>query len=176
MSRAAILTGKDAAILEVMLERLSALGDPLVPALERKLASARIVPRDTVPANLVTLNSRVAFQVDGVSDTRILVQADVRGFVGMTIPLGTPRGLTLLGLVPHQPAVAPLANGRAETLVVDEVLFQPEAAQRQAAPRGVQQQSRHTFPVLVHSAPLRKHLALSTISDDNGDDPGPAAA
>ena len=63
------------------LERLSALGDPLAPALERKLASARIVPRDTVSANVVTLNSRVAFRVDGVSDTRILVQADARGFV-----------------------------------------------------------------------------------------------
>ena len=93
------LTTKDFTILEAMLERQNGRDDPVVPILKRKLSSASVVFRETVHPDVVTLNSRVAFRVDdGPSITRIVVQGEPRGMVGMTLPITVPRGLTLLGM------------------------------------------------------------------------------
>jgi regulator of nucleoside diphosphate kinase len=175
------LTTKDHAILETMLERHAATGDTIVPMLRRKLASARVVFSDEIDPGVVTLNSRVTFSVDGgTADTRIVVQGTLRGFVGLTIPITVPRGLALLGLSAGEEAVIDCVGGPTETLLVEEVLFQPEAVrhgrrQRPIVPIAPQR----PFPVLVYSnsacEPLGDGRKIRHTSP-NGDDPGPSAA
>lgn len=175
------LTPKDHAILETMLERHAATGDAIAPMLRRKLAAARVVFSDEIDPDVVTLNSRVAFSVDGgMADTRIVVQGMLRGFVGLTIPISVPRGLALLGLSAGEEAVVDCADGATERLLVEEVLFQPEAARHGRRQRPmVPIVPPRRFPVLVYSngacEPLGDGPKIRHTSA-NGDDPGPSAA
>jgi regulator of nucleoside diphosphate kinase len=175
------LTAKDFSILEVMLERRRALGDAIVPALERKLAEASVVLVDGVGPGVATLNSRVLYRVgDAPEQTRTLIQQEVRGMVGLGLSVTTPLGLALLGLGEGETATLERPGVRPERVVLDKVLYQPEAARR----------SRHVLPeaverrrlVLVHSAgddwqppadPLGGH---GKIRHRGGDDDGPSAA
>ena len=98
-----MLTTKDYTILEVMLERCLGLDDPMRPILQQKLHNAVVVFADDIPATVVTLNSRVAYRVNGgPAETRIVAHDDVRGLVGRVISITIPRGLALLGLAEGQ--------------------------------------------------------------------------
>lgn len=125
-----ILTTRDHAILEQMLDRCRDRQDPLGRVLARKLANARVVRRDIVGANVVTISSRVCYRIDdGPVETRVLVHEEGRGMVGLTLPLSHPRGMAMLGLHSGASARIPLADGRVETLTVVQIPYQPEAAQ-----------------------------------------------
>lgn len=88
--------------------------------------------REDIPANVVTLSSRVAYRVnDGTAETRIVAHDHMRGLVGMLLPITNPRGLALLGLAEGQSISIPTSDGRLETLTVHEVVYQPEAARRE---------------------------------------------
>jgi regulator of nucleoside diphosphate kinase len=173
------LTTKDFAILEVMLERRRPFGDPIVPLLEDKLARASVVLIDSIEADVVTLNSRVSFRVDGGPvETRTLVQSEVRGPVGSSLSIGTLRGLCMIGLSEGSRAVIELPQGRREVILVEKILYQPEAARRIASekPRAAAQ-SRPAL-TLVYSAPddgrpLGERRKIRQTGDD---DPGPSAA
>jgi regulator of nucleoside diphosphate kinase len=175
------LTAKDYSILEVMLERRRGFGDAIVPALERKLAEARVVLVDGVDPGVATLNSRVLFRVgDAPAQTRTLIQQEVRGMVGLGLPVTTPLGLALLGLGEGETVLFERPGVRPERIVLDKVLYQPEAARR----------SRHVLPkaaesrrlVLVHSAgddwqpPENPLGGPGKIRHRGGDDDGPSAA
>jgi regulator of nucleoside diphosphate kinase len=173
------LTTKDFTILEAMLERQNGRDDPVVPILKRKLSSASVVFRETVHPDVVTLNSRVAFRVDdGPSITRIVVQGEPRGMVGMTLPITVPRGLTLLGMAKGDTALVMRPDGSHETILVEDVLFQPEAAEPPHARSGVR--AAHTgapFLRLVHSTDTPVSSAtVATGIPAGDDDPGPTAA
>lgn len=173
------LTGKDMAVLEVMLERRRGLGDPIVPLIERKLAGARMVPVDAVEATVATLNSRLAFRVDGGPvQTRTLVQQEVRGLVGLCLPLATPLGLALIGLGEGEEAAAERRGGGTARVVLERVLYQPEAARRAGQQAGRQRPAL----VLVHSADDDWQAAAVPLGGrgkmrhrEGGDD-GPSAA
>jgi len=177
------LTAKDFSILEVMLERRRGFGDPIVPLVERKLACARVVLVDSVDADVATLNSRVLFRVGGQpAETRTLVQQDVRGMVGLGLPLTTPLGLALLGLSEGEEARFERRGGGTERVVLDRVLYQPEAARRARQVKEEAPERRRPALVLVHSAgdgwqpgagPLGGH---GKILHRGGDDDGPSAA
>lgn len=173
MSARIQLTTKDFAILETMLDR--AEHRPLMPLLRRKLAGATVVFRDSVDPDVVTLNSRVAFRIDdGPTETRIVVQGEPRGFVGMTLPITIPRGLAMLGLAAGSVAELARDDGSVEQLAVDDVLFQPEAAKWPVALRGTGEARAAATPFLrlVHSAE-----PPATVSPPhNDDDPDPFAA
>ena len=179
---ACCLTAKDFSILEVMLERRRGFGDAIVPLLERKLAEARVVPVDSVEADIATLNSRMLFSVDGQpAEMRTLVQQDVRGMVGLGLPLTTPLGLALLGLGEGEQAVFEQRAGRPRRVALDKVLYQPEAARRARQEAASARPGRPAL-VLVHSAgddwqpvagPLGGH---GKILHRGGDDDGPSAA
>src|SRR5215475_4545816 len=132
MSEHCILTVKDYTILEGMLDGWPGHDDAMARLLRRKLSKAIIMlPRD-IPATVVTLNSRVRFQVDdNPVEIRILAHGEMRDLVGLTIPLSSPRGLTLLGSWQGQSVVAEKLDGGTETISVLEVLHQPEAAGRE---------------------------------------------
>jgi regulator of nucleoside diphosphate kinase len=178
------LTSKDHAILEVMHERSSALGEPIAPMLREKLAGARVVLRDEVHPDVVTLNSRVLFNVDGgVKQTRIVVQGELRALVGMTIPLATPLGIALLGLSPGQAATIERADGTLETVHLERVLYQPEAAKRGMlqgkAAMAANNGSSPRFPRLVYSSDgpvLNVSLQPDATRGYDDDGPGPSAA
>lgn len=175
------LTTKDFAILQTMLDRLAWSGGPLVALLRRKLASAQVVFSNDIDPDVVTLNSRVVFCVDGgAAHTRVVAQGPVSGMVGLTLPITVPRGLALLGLRKGEEIVVDCGRASAETIRVDEILYQPEAGRPGiTTPEPQENASERRFPVLVFSAdvprPLggRKRIRHTTGS---GDDPGPSAA
>ncbi|MER9645906.1 nucleoside-diphosphate kinase [Mesorhizobium sp. M0199] len=179
------LTTKDYAILEVMRERHPSRGEILSAILDRKISSAVVMFRDDVPGTVVTLSSRVAYRVnDGPAETRIVAHDEMRGLVGMLLPITNPRGLALLGLAEGESMSIPTADGGLETLSVHEVVYQPETARRErlklagaAAPGS----SRSAGPVLrvVHrSDEMQDQAADKNIAafDTGFDDPGPSAA
>lgn len=129
---ACILTTKDLTILEVMLDRCLGRDDPMAPILRRKINAAQIVFRDDVPADVATLSSRVVFSVDGRDpDTRIISPDRMTSPIGLFLPITTFRGLALLGLAEGQEFSLPGQDGELETVRLEKVLYQPEAARRE---------------------------------------------
>jgi regulator of nucleoside diphosphate kinase len=169
-----LLTTKDFAILEVMLGRCLGRDDPRRPIIAAKLATARVVLHEDIPAGVVTLNSRVRYRAgDGPAQTRVISHDEMHGLVGSILPIRQPRGLALLGLAEGQSFAVTQNNGQATAMTVLEVVYQPEAARHArsklsgayAAPR----------LRLVHDAgPLSPGTAARPPT--NSDDPGPTAA
>ena len=105
--------------------RLSAL---LSKPLEEELERALIVPADTVPSDVVTMNSRARY-VDETTGQRRDVQvvypneADAaRGRISVLSPVGS----ALLGLSVGQAIDWPFPGGETRRLRVESVLYQPE--------------------------------------------------
>jgi regulator of nucleoside diphosphate kinase len=178
------LTTKDYTILEVMRERHLARTQTLSIILDRKIASALVMFREDIPATVVTLSSRVAYRVnDGPTETRILTHGEMRGLVGMLLPITNPRGLVLLGLAEGQSMTIPSADGP-ETLTVHEVLYQPEAARRErlklvlGAETGSSQLGRPVLRVVHRSDKLQDNAENKVMAafDTGIDDPDPSAA
>jgi regulator of nucleoside diphosphate kinase len=179
------LTIKDYTILEVMRERHPARDETFSAILQRKISSAVVVFREDIPATVVTLSSRVAYRVnDGPAETRIVAHDEMRGLVGMLLPITNPRGLALLGLAEGQSMSIPTADGGLETLTVHEVVYQPEAARRErlklaggAAP-GSWQPGGPVLRVVHRSDELRDKAENKVMAafDTEFDDPGPSAA
>ncbi|MGI6851882.1 nucleoside-diphosphate kinase [Mesorhizobium sp. 1B3] len=168
-----LLTTKDFTILEVMLDRRLSTDPTMAPLIRRKLDTAVVVFREDVPVNVVTLNSRVTYRVgDGEAEPRIISHDELRGLVGFTLPITHPRGLALLGLQEGQSIEIPVNGGGVETLTVEKILFQPEAAgrtmteSRRAGRRLRLVYDADALPVAVSNAEFA----------DGPDDPGPAAA
>lgn len=128
------LTPKDINALEIMLERRGAHDAALARLLRRKLAAARIVFADDIDPHTATINSRVAYRVDGGPvETRILVHAGgdaVAGLPVRSLPVTTLRGLALLGLTAPAEIDCERPDGAREVLTLCGVLHQPEAARR----------------------------------------------
>ncbi|TPM28818.1 nucleoside-diphosphate kinase [Mesorhizobium sp. B2-3-4] len=174
------LTMKDFAVLEVMLGRRRAFADPMARMIEEKLSNAIVVPNESVGPDIVTLNSRVVFCIDtGAAETRTLVQNEVRGPVGSSLSMATRRGLCMLGMAQGQTASIELADGRCESIRIEAVLYQPEAARRAARERASAGRPRPHGLTLVYSAgasirPLGETARMRQTEGD--DDPGPSAA
>ena len=108
------LTTKDYTILEVMRERYQGRDATMSEILQRKISQRAVMFRDDVPPNVVTLSSRVAYRVnDGPPETRIVAHDEMRGLVGMLLPITNPRGLALLGLAEGQSMTIPKAGRQA---------------------------------------------------------------
>lgn len=176
------LTTKDHAMLESLLERRVASGDAIVPILRQKLADAIVVPVDQVGADIATLNSRVIFRVNGgPAETRTLVQQETPGLVGQNLSVTTPRGLCMLGLSEGQRMTLERGGGAPETIFIERIVYQPEAARRVIAERAeVSAQVKKPALRLVHSVtsnvqPLGEPWKIRQRNHDD-DDPGPSAA
>lgn len=114
------------------LERLLAMSKRTenVEALEEELSRASIVASEEIPANVVTMNSKVRFrdEVTGEESEVTLVyppQSDVNeGKVSILAPVAS----ALLGLSIGQAIEWPMPNGKTRSFKIVSVLFQPEAA------------------------------------------------
>jgi regulator of nucleoside diphosphate kinase len=119
------------------LERLSQLLDAQggrFAALEGELARATIVPREEIPRDVVTMNSRVVFENETTGERREVTlvypgDADIdAGKISVLVPVGT----ALLGLRVGQSIDWELPSGGHRYRVI-EVPSQPESAQRRPA-------------------------------------------
>jgi transcription elongation GreA/GreB family factor len=174
------LTSKDFAILETMRERMDASDTAFAALLRQKLETAKVVFRDEIPAGVVTLNSRVAYRIDGQpAGTHLVAQGRPGELPDAALSIHTPRGLGLLGLAEGQSIVVDSAGKGRETLTVEEVVFQPEAdlSRRDRMPTmnpaassagaGAQVVSLHAF---------RRAQPPVFADGPEDDDPGPQAA
>jgi regulator of nucleoside diphosphate kinase len=98
--------------------------------LENELARAQVVPRNEIPKDVVTMNSRVVFQNETTGERREITlvypsQADIAaGKISILVPIGT----ALLGLRVGQAIDWELPNGEKERYRIIDVPYQPEAA------------------------------------------------
>ena len=172
------LTPKDHAVLDTLLERCLEPGGAYAALLRRKLAGAEVQTARNIPANVVTLDSRVLYRVDGgPAETRIVAQSAAGGpVVGLLLPVTTMRGLALLGMAEGE-SVAIDEGGAEIVLSVQTVAYQPEAARREAQ---LDRAARGPALRLVHSASTPKEPARAAapyiLSNGFDDDPGPSAA
>ena len=125
------LTQNDLDRLTDLLEAYAAgSGGRLFEKLENELARAIIVPREQIPNDVVTMNSRVVFEEETTGERRYVTlvypaQADISaGKISILVPVGT----ALLGLRVGQSIDWELPSGQKRRYRVIDVPFQPEAA------------------------------------------------
>jgi regulator of nucleoside diphosphate kinase len=97
--------------------------------LETELDRAVVVPSDELPADVVTMHSRVVFEDETGRrrDVQLVYPweaAPERGRISILAPVG----VALLGLSVGQVIDWPMPNGRTASLRIVSVLYQPEAA------------------------------------------------
>jgi regulator of nucleoside diphosphate kinase len=98
--------------------------------LESELVRANVVPREKIPRDVVTMNSRVVFENETTREQREITlvypgNADINaGKVSVLVPVGT----ALLGLRVGQSIDWELPGGEKQRYRIVEVPFQPEAA------------------------------------------------
>ena len=143
--------------------------DPVRSEIANKLERCEIVLSTEVPPELVTLNSRVVFRIEGLPhETRLLIDPRAHATPGLTLPVTTPLGISLLGAFAGDRVSALRCDAGREIVEIVEVAYQPEAARRllaRYASRGPAD-----WPALTKLRVLER-------SDGNGpDDPGPEAA
>ena len=98
--------------------------------LESELVRAKVVPRDEIPEDVVTMNSRVVFENETTGERREITlvypgNADIdAGRISVLVPIGT----ALLGLRVGQSIDWELPGGEKQRYRIVDVPFQPEAA------------------------------------------------
>jgi regulator of nucleoside diphosphate kinase len=98
--------------------------------LESELVRANVLPREKIPADVVTMNSRVIFENETTRERREITlvypgSADIdSGRVSVLVPIGT----ALLGLRVGQSIDWELPAGEKQRYRIVEVPYQPEAA------------------------------------------------
>ena len=114
--------------------------------LQRKVNSAAVVGSDDIPADVVTLNSRVRVidLTDAGDATYALVLAPHVGTATDAISMMSPLGAALLGRREGDEIESWLDRGR-RRLRIEAVLFQPEAAARPCAREAIQEGGEEGF-------------------------------
>lgn len=98
-------------------------------ALEAELDRADIVEPEQMPANVVTMNSRVRFRLDNGEEKELtLVYPHDADDTPRHISVLAPIGSALLGMSVGQSMDWPLPGGGHTVLTIDAVTYQPEAA------------------------------------------------
>ncbi|MCB1447445.1 MAG: transcription elongation factor GreAB [Rhizobiaceae bacterium] len=178
-----LLTTKDIDILTAMLDRSS--GDPAFLRLLRdKLNGATVHFPDDIPSDVVTLNSRVCYSVNGRQlGPHIIVQIEGDDLPPFALSIHAMRGLALLGLTVGEVRTIEYADGRHDVLAVEELIFQPEADRRfrdgrpfgrpAIRPAALEATSRGGLSRATPLPPGRRPVEID--EDSNGDDPGPQA-
>jgi regulator of nucleoside diphosphate kinase len=129
-------------------------------ALMREIDRATLCPSPAIPADVVTMHSRVVFRPHPgqPQETRTLCYDEEDALVGGTLPILTPLGAALLGLRSGAAMPYEALDGRLLLAMVEAVPYQPQAHGRSLG------QLRRAGP--ARSAGARRP----------DDDPGPSAA
>jgi regulator of nucleoside diphosphate kinase len=161
------LTAKDFTYLQSLLASKD-YGKAYLDLLREKLGSATLLLDHTIDHRIATIESRVAFSLDGEHmDERILARDGHAPPQGIALPVTTLRGLALLGLKEGEAYPLRTPDGATESLRLIKVAYQPESARRTNNTTVVAFQPR--WMQSVAGAGTRR-------SDPFNDDPGPGAA
>ncbi len=123
-------------VSELDLQRLESLLAAMahLPAelelLQAELERAEILPAQQMPAQVVTMNSRVRFRLASSQKEfdKVLCYPKDESLSPDHLSVFAPMGSALLGLAAGQSIVWPLPNGQQTEVCILEVLYQPEAA------------------------------------------------
>ena len=171
------LKTRDHAILQAMLERHGGARGPFARLLERKVRTSAICFRDDIPADVVTLDTRLSYRVNGrPAGPHVIVQGEVDDLPDHAVSIRTIRGLALLGLSERACITVDLGRDVAEELCVEHILSQPEAEARlrATAHQLARGEEAGRTPNIV-SFP-RRPAPAAAFSPPDDDDPGPQAA
>ncbi len=116
--------------MERLLELVDAYPGRRFEKLEQELLRAHVVPREQIPADVVTMHSRVVFEDEGTGERReiTLVYPGRADIAAGAISVLTPVGTALLGLRVGQSIAWELPGGGKRRYRIVEVPYQPEAA------------------------------------------------
>ncbi|BET79704.1 nucleoside diphosphate kinase regulator [Edwardsiella anguillarum] len=131
MSRPAIIINElDAERLDRLLERPAFAAQPVAQALNEELDRAQLLAPAAMPADVVTMNSRVRFRDlnTGEEHVRTLVYPHLQDSAGDGLSVMAPIGAALLGLRVGDAIRWTLPNGNQTHIEVLALLYQPEAA------------------------------------------------
>jgi regulator of nucleoside diphosphate kinase len=175
-----ILTVKDFAILNAMLDG-SPGADPLVRSLlMRKIRSATVVFAHEVPSNVATVNSRLQYRIDAREpEIRVISHVPGHSPVGMCLSLASPYGLALLGLAEGRQLILPGITGAEERISLERVLYQPESARRERRELAMPETPavrRAMLRVIDGAYSDRPAVGCHASPPDGSGDPGPSAA
>ena len=123
-----IITSRDAARLETLLEELPAGSFPGQKALEDEIYRATLVDPKEIPPTVVTMNSTVRFAVlpSGVEHRLKLAYPGKSDASDDTVSILAPVGSALLGMAEGDEIHWPNPNGGTLHMVVRKVEDQPE--------------------------------------------------
>jgi regulator of nucleoside diphosphate kinase len=124
-----ILTTTNLWLIESLLES-DEIDATVAATLREKAATAVVVMPQDVPADVVTLDSRVRFVLDGRTDERRLIASDAREVRGQTLVVSTPLGATLIGMREGATGSTLCWDGSHAEVSVRSVAYQPEATRR----------------------------------------------
>jgi regulator of nucleoside diphosphate kinase len=116
--------------MERLLELVEAYPGKRFDRLESELLRATVVPREKIPQDVVTMNSRVLFENENTGERREITlvypgMADIdAGRISVLVPVGT----ALLGLRVGQSIDWELPSGERQRFRIVGVPYQPEAA------------------------------------------------
>ncbi|MBV1796181.1 hypothetical protein [Siccirubricoccus sp. G192] len=129
-----VVTARDFMLLDELARLRLRPDSPAARELLGKLERCQVVSLDQVEADIVTLDSRVVFSVDGgAEEQRVLVHPDGHTLPGWSLPVTTPRGLAMLGLRAGSTTMAERHGGSTERIDILLVAYQPEEARRRRA-------------------------------------------
>lgn len=106
------------------------ISDFVMDSVDEELSRAQIIPPESAPPTLVTMNSRVVFENVHTGRRRevtLVYPKDVDAPRGR-ISVFSPVGSALLGLSVGQEIQWDLPNGTSARFRISEVVYQPEAA------------------------------------------------
>ncbi|MBV1795731.1 hypothetical protein [Siccirubricoccus sp. G192] len=111
--------------------------DPIGRALAEKLERCVILPPGAIISGLATLSSRVVLSLGGrAAQARVLVGTEEKhAFPKSALPVATPLGVAVLGLMAGSKAVVRHNDGRTEEVQVLSVAHLPQAVRRAPVPR-----------------------------------------
>ena len=125
-----ILSSLDVDRLEALLANLSPTAFPGKADLEAEIARADIVEPSDIPANVVTMNSAVTFDMAESGKQFQLTLVYPKDLDGSTdkVSIFAPVGSALLGLAVGDELAWPSVGGKTMTVRVTGIVYQPESA------------------------------------------------
>ena len=131
MSRPAIIINElDAERLDRLLERPEFANQAVAQALNEELDRAQLLTPETMPADVVTMNSRVRFRdlTNNEEHVRTLIYPHLPNDAEDGLSVMAPIGAALLGLRVGDVIRWDLPNGGQTHIEVLALLYQPDAA------------------------------------------------
>ena len=125
-----ILSSLDVDRIEALLAAIPASVFPGKADLQAELDRADVVPPEEIPPNVVTMNSTVQFSIVETGKELRLTLVYPRDLDGSAdkVSIFAPVGSALLGLSVGDELAWPGPGGKAMTVRVTDILFQPERA------------------------------------------------